>query len=462
MFDNKYNDFMMFYGDHCDDPRDPIERKLAVMKTGRNVAFGKSAPSPDKGMIASAQASKEVGLEQVKLARESLDFYKKQYQEYKPVINQIMQSEVSTQQANKDRADEYADYERSTFRPLEQKLISEAEKYDTESKREELTRQGMADVGQAFGNAREQQNRQLAAAGLRPNSGRFASLNQQLNVQEALAKAGIANNARTMANDKKTAMMYDAAGLGRGLATNASTAYGVGLQAGQGARQSAQTGGEMMGQGYRTAGNLYGGATNSYGTAGNIYGQEFNARMQGYNAQQEMIGGFAKGIGSIAGMARSSKDYKENKKPIKKGSALKALRNLDVEEWDYKPGYADGGHHVGPYAEDFKRETGAGNGKMIAHQDAIGLTMKAVQDLAADVDKLKQQKKPVKKAGGGMVRGPGGPVDDKIPAMLSNGEYVLPADTVKAIGTHKLDKLVKDTHTPAAVQRKRKALKGKR
>lgn len=59
----------------------------------------------------------------------------------------------------------------------------------------------------------------------------------------------------------------------------------------------------------------------------------------------------------------------------------------------------------------------------------------------------------------GPVRGPGGPVDDKIPAMLSNGEYVLPADTVKAIGTKKLDEVVKKTHTPAAIQRRRAALK---
>jgi DNA recombination-dependent growth factor C len=53
-------------------------------------------------------------------------------------------------------------------------------------------------------------------------------------------------------------------------------------------------------------------------------------------------------------------------------------------------------------------------------------------------------------------------VDDKIPAMLSNGEYVLPADTVKKIGKEKLDKVVKETHTPAEIQRKRKALKGKK
>lgn len=48
---------------------------------------------------------------------------------------------------------------------------------------------------------------------------------------------------------------------------------------------------------------------------------------------------------------------------------------------------------------------------------------------------------------GGAVRGPGGPRDDKIPAMLSNGEYVLPADTVRAVGKQRLDALRASTHT---------------
>jgi hypothetical protein len=41
---------------------------------------------------------------------------------------------------------------------------------------------------------------------------------------------------------------------------------------------------------------------------------------------------------------------------------------------------------------------------------------------------------PRKMANGGMVTGPGGPRDDAIPAMLSNGEAVIPADKVKKYG----------------------------
>lgn len=392
MFEHKYDDFMQFYGDVCEDPRDPIERKLAVMKK-RNIAFGGkgSAPDPNPGMIASAEAAKTTAAAQERIAAKTLDFYKQQYEEFKPSLQKVLQAEMDIMGENRQRASEYSAYEKSTFRPVEQALVDQAKKYNTEAKREELASAATSDVAQAFDVARDQQNRQLAAAGIRPNSGRFAALNQTMLTQEALARAGAQNTARSMATDKGTALMYDAAGLGRNLATNASTAYGVSLSAGQGARQSASAPGEIMGRGFQGAVNANNSAIGGYGTAGNIYGQEFNARMQGYNAQQQANADMWGGFGKFGGMAFGKFLAADG------GAVPRGLRMAD-------------GTHVGA----------------------------------------------------GPVSGPGGPVDDKIPAMLSNGEYVLPADTVKKIGKGKLDKLVKETHTPAAVQRKRKALKGKK
>ena len=49
--------------------------------------------------------------------------------------------------------------------------------------------------------------------------------------------------------------------------------------------------------------------------------------------------------------------------------------------------------------------------------------------------------KPKKFAMGGSVFGPGGPTSDSIPAMLSNGEYVVNADSVKRYGRGFLDKI---------------------
>lgn len=378
----------MYPDDAFQGGRGPFNRSMKLWGGGK----GGSAPDPNPGYIRSAESAEKVGMEQVALGRETLDFYKRQYDEIAPLLSEITALDMDMQRENKRRADEYAEYERNTFRPLEQQLVSEAKNYNTEAKREELARTASADVTQAFGVARGQQNRQLAAAGLRPDSNRFAALNNNLIIQEALGKAGAQNKARTDAEGLGYARMQDAASLGRGLASNASTAYGVSINAGNAAGANAQAGTNMMGQGYGAASGMYSAGANAYGTAGNIYGNEFNARMQGYNAQQEASGAMWKGIGSLVG------------------------------------GVASGG-------------TGSIGG-------AIASRFKF-----ADGGPLEKK---------GAIRGPGGPVDDKIPAMLSDGEYVLPADTVKAIGKKNLDKVVKETHTPAAVQRKRQALKGKR
>lgn len=55
---------------------------------------------------------------------------------------------------------------------------------------------------------------------------------------------------------------------------------------------------------------------------------------------------------------------------------------------------------------------------------------------------------PRKMRSGGAVHGPGNGTSDSIPALLSNGEYVLPADTVAHVGRPALDALRSLTHTP--------------
>ena len=52
-------------------------------------------------------------------------------------------------------------------------------------------------------------------------------------------------------------------------------------------------------------------------------------------------------------------------------------------------------------------------------------------------------------ADGGLVTGPGGPTDDAGVIGISNGEYVVPADVVKRMGTNHFDKLIeKETGRP--------------
>lgn len=51
--------------------------------------------------------------------------------------------------------------------------------------------------------------------------------------------------------------------------------------------------------------------------------------------------------------------------------------------------------------------------------------------------------------------GDGSGIDDTVPALLSDGEYVIPADVVRKKGEEFFDRLIEKHHTPATVQRKR-------
>lgn len=99
-------------------------------------------------------------------------------------------------------------------------------------------------------------------------------------------------------------------------------------------------------------------------------------------------------------------------------------------------------------AEEFKRFRDSVNGALdgisdkkinvrvsLAGQGAGVLTDRAAAERAA------AQSVFTRRAAGGLVRGPGTGTSDSIVARVSNGEYVVPASTVKSVGTAFLDSL---------------------
>ncbi len=54
----------------------------------------------------------------------------------------------------------------------------------------------------------------------------------------------------------------------------------------------------------------------------------------------------------------------------------------------------------------------------------------------------------IKKATGGYISGPGGPTEDRVPALLSNGEYVVRASAVKSLGKGVLDYINRSGDVP--------------
>jgi hypothetical protein len=279
----------------------------------------------------------------------------------------------------------------NTFVPLQDDWIAEAQAYDSPERKAMAADEAVADVRQQFALGRQQNERQMAAVGVNPNSGRYQSSANRMQTTEALAAAGGANAARRRAEDTGRSLRASAINMGSGLAVNPGTSMGLSNSAGSTGMNAGMNGVSSA------AGMVAGGAqTAMQGQSGIMNGlnMQYQNQMNAWSARQNQIGSALGAVGQVAGFAMmSSKDYKTAKrKPM---SVLDAVRDMPVEEWEYKKGMGDGGgkKHIGPYAEDFQKATGLGNGKEISIIDAIGVTMGAVQELAAKVDNMAAPKR---------------------------------------------------------------------
>lgn len=88
----------------------------------------------------------------------------------------------------------------------------------------------------------------------------------------------------------------------------------------------------------------------------------------------------------------SSSMVKENKEPIDHSKTLENVTALDIESWNYLPGVTDETQkHIGPYAEQFAKLFGVGDGIHINMIDALGVCLSSIKALTEKVTKLEAQ-----------------------------------------------------------------------
>jgi len=281
--------------------------------------------------------------------------------------------------------DEWAKQDRArykqTFEPLQDDFVGRVREYGSTQHQAQMANEAVADVANYAAATRGARQRGLAAAGIRPDSGRYQGIERAAATEEALARTGAANVARTQARERGLDLMGRGAGLGAGMASNPLSSYGLGSSA--------------VSSGVSTA-------LSGLGQQGSLLNQQHQNQVQAYQSGQQSASATGEAIGGLAGMAgmlafASDKDAKKGKRPAR--GLLEAVKNMPVEEWTYKDGEGDGKRHVGTYAQDFKRETGKGNGRSINVIDAIGVTMGAVKELSDKVDSVANDKRKPKARG---------------------------------------------------------------
>ena len=425
------------------------------------------APKPPD-MRPIADAMRQIGAQMESLGRDQLRFGQRRYEETMPFYQQMVQSNLEGQRMSMQLARD-ANADRQKYRALEDQMVSEAMSQDRTAMRNQFAGRAASDVEQATATARSIAARNLSRMGINPNAARFADLNNQIALGSAAARAGAMNNARMAADQTIDAKRMNAISLGRNLPATQLSAIGTGANVGGSTANLFNAQNVPMMQGFGGAMSGLQGALGAQGGIANVMNQSYQNQLGAYNAEGGAMAGLGSLIGTGLSFIPSSRDYKEDKKPVKRGAALNAVREMPVEKWKYK-GDDDEREHIGTYAEDFARETGMGDGRTIAVQDAIGVTMAAIKDLDEKVEALADSKplraKKMRDGGsvrggknrdrrGGKISGPGTGTSDSVramnretgePILLSNGEYILPADTVRKVGEEALDQLVAKTH----------------
>ncbi len=289
---------------------------------------GSSAPAPDPALIA-AQI-KSMGIQDSAITKMITNA-----DDLAPLQKEQMQFGLDTSKTAYDQSQ--ADREwmldrRGSLSGLQDTLVSDANSFNTDARREQLAGQANADVTQAFSSARDQNGRAMARMGVNPSSGRALDMGNQMSIAQAAASAGASNKARSDARTEGYALTDRATNALSGYPAMSSNATASGANFGGMGLSTANSGLAGMNSGYgagsSAAGSMGANAAGMYGAMGSYKNGQDQIN------QGESLGSILGGVGGLAlGISKfSDRRLKDNIVLVGKDEAT----GLNLYEFNYK------------------------------------------------------------------------------------------------------------------------------
>jgi hypothetical protein len=351
-----------------------------------------SAPNTD-GMNAAALAQADMSKEQLAWAKE---IYAQTAPDRAAAVtraNAVSDAQMTALNKQTALTDDYANYNKTTFRPLEQGIVRDAATFDSEANQAKAAGLALADVNQGFSSAREQNTRAMSRMGVNPSSGRSLAMGNQTAIAQAAAQAGAMTKARSDTQLQGYARKMDAANMGRGLASSQATSAGVALSQGNSAVANGMQSGNINAQGNQIMTQGYAGAQSGMAGAGSTYGNI--ASIEQKAGDNSAIWGALGGVAGAYLGKPSDKNIKNSRKKISGKASLDQIKNLPSNEsWRYNKGSIadDGGKtHQGHMAQDVNRvmgEKAAPGGKVINLEVMASAGLAAIKEVAKGQQKL--------------------------------------------------------------------------
>jgi hypothetical protein len=265
------------------------------------------APAPDPALqearIESLNTQADLGRRQLAAAE---DLAPIQMEQMKFGLEAAHEAYGQTQQ---DR--EYALGKRGQYDKAVDAIITEGDKFDEATRRQELMQQAKADISQQFSAAQEQQTRGLNRAGVMPGSGKALLAQQQGELAEAAAKSRAGLMVSEAAKKEGLALKGQTAQMLAGYPAAAASLAPSGANLGVMGLDVANRAGGGINEGFGASAKL---ASNYGNMAGDMYSnqqglyqsaQDFNAK-----SKNEAIG---TGVGVAGGAAyKGQQNYSYN------------------------------------------------------------------------------------------------------------------------------------------------------
>jgi len=385
-------------------------------------------PPPPPDMSEYTRATMGSAEEWSQRAQEQMDWAQQVGQQNQQTLSRVLDSTLG----GAERFNQWAEQDRQrydeVFQPREDKYLQQVDEYGSQAGMDREAGRRVADVAGKFDAARRNALQRLEGYGVDPSVARNSALDIGVRTQQAAAQAAGANNVRR--ERELTSLALQEGALQRGdIAAQRALQQGVagGQLAGMGmsaANQTASTENQLR-QGAIPMGQL---EQQGYGQAADIVNQGYQNQLDQYDAESERNAGMLQGIGQLGALAAA---------PFTGGASLMALPGISgggIASGSNPIATGDMGIGFGSNDPRYYADGGGVDQEFIPGHNSRALPFDQDGDVATGM-------------------GDGSGVDDTVPAYLSDGEYVIPADVVRKKGEEFFDKLVEKYHTPAAQQR---------
>jgi len=369
--------------------------------------------------------------------------------------------------------------------PMYGRMVNESLDYGSQANKERAATQAKADAEASFGSAMGAYKGDLASMGINPEDPRYAKEMRKMATTAFGGGAAGMTGARERADQMGFARMQDTTGLLAGVPSSASSALSSTSATGSNLASMYNQGQQMASQNVagavRGGIDLYGFARNNPGAFGFADGGEVlklkgggyvqrlakggivgameniappppptgspdttNANVgtvgQGLMRGREMLGTGVEKVGNLTGSADVASFGQGLRLGKEAQPAIDAYTQAAQQVNSILPA-AEGAATAaeGAALEGVAGSMGAG-AALGAAMPWVGGAMLVGSALGLFKDGGKVTPGSTSRRGG-EVDGPGGPKDDRVPALLSDGEFVMPVGAVKKFGLDRLEKM---------------------